>query len=91
MLEANGHTIDEGQAYLVLPEFYEWFHSDFFAYHSSTIAEYLNNLRLGIFTYLQPEFARAYHDVEPRPMYRFQAPRAITHPEVKQYAEMRRY
>ena len=57
-LEINGHTIDEGQAYLLLPEFYEWFHTNIFAYHSSTIAEYLNNLRLGIFAYLQPEFAR---------------------------------
>ena len=73
-----------GQAYLVLPEFYEWFHRDSFAYHSSTIAEYLNNLRLGIFAYLQPEFARAYHEVEPRPMYRFNIPTAITHPLAKE-------
>jgi len=76
-LEDNGHAIDDGQAYLVLPEFYEWFHRDIFAYHSSTIAEHLNNLRLGIFSYLQPEFARAYHEVEPRPMYRFHIPSAI--------------
>lgn len=83
-LEANGYTIDEGQAYLVLPEFYEWFHRDIFAYHSSTIAEHLNNLRLGIFSYLQPEFARAYHEVEPRPTYRFHIPSAITHPLAKE-------
>ncbi len=84
VLEANSHSIDEGQAYLVLPEFYEWFHRNIFAYHSSTIAEYLNNLRLGIFAYLQPEFARAYHEVEPRPMYRFHIPSAITHPLAKE-------
>lgn len=77
-LEENGHTIDEGQAYSALPDFYEWFHRDIFAYHSSTIAEHLNNLRLGIFSYLQPEFARAFHEVEPRHMYRFHIPSAIT-------------
>lgn len=84
VLKANGHAVDEGQAYLVLPEFYEWFHRDIFAYHSSTVAEYLNNLRLGIFTYLQPEFARAYHEVGPRPMYRFHIPSTITHPLAKE-------
>jgi hypothetical protein len=84
VLKANGHIIDDGQAYLVLPEFYEWFHRDIFAYHSSTIAEYLNNLRLGIFAYLQHEYARAYHEVEPRPMYRFHIPSAIKHPLAKE-------
>ena len=84
VLEANGLKIDEGQAYLVLPEFYEWFHRDIFAYHSSAIAEYLNNLRLGISAYLQPEFARAYREVEPRPAYRFHIPSAITHPLAKE-------
>ena len=30
-----------------------------FQYHSSTIAEFLNNIRWGIYTYLQPEFNRS--------------------------------
>ncbi len=80
VLAANGQQIDDGQAYLVLPEFYEWFHRNIFAYHSSTIAEHLNNLRLGIFEYLQPEFARSYHEVDPRPNYRFHIPTAIINP-----------
>lgn len=83
-LEANGSTIDEGQAYLVLPEFYEWFHRGILAHHSSTIAEYLNELRLGIFEYLQPEFLRAYHEVEPRPKYRFHIPPEIMNPLAKE-------
>lgn len=83
VLAAHGHQIDEGQAYLVLPEFYEWFHTDMFNYHASTIAEFLNNLRLEIFAYLQPEFVRAYHEVEPAPMYRFHIPPAITQPIAK--------
>lgn len=47
--------------YAVLPEFWEWFHEHLFAYHLSTISEFLNNIRWGMFEYLRPEFARAYH------------------------------
>jgi hypothetical protein len=73
----------------VLPEFYEWFHRNIFDYHSSTVAEYMNNLRLGIFAYLQPEFDRAYHEVETRPKYRFYIPSAITNPLTKEmYCEL---
>jgi len=41
---------------LILDEFYERFHSDILNYHSSAIAEFLNNIRWGIYEYLQPEF-----------------------------------
>jgi hypothetical protein len=82
-LEANGRSIHEWEAYLVLPEFYEWFHGNVFADHSSTIAAYLNDLRLGIFRYLQPEFVRAYHDVEPRPSYGYHIPPTIVTPLAK--------
>jgi len=44
VLKANGHTIDEGQAYLVLPEFYEWFHRNIFAYHSKEMYWELMNM-----------------------------------------------
>jgi hypothetical protein len=40
ILKENGHPIDEGRGYLVLPEFYEWFHTHLFSYHASTIAEF---------------------------------------------------
>ncbi|MBN8605737.1 MAG: hypothetical protein J0L81_02360 [Caulobacterales bacterium] len=84
LVRENGHEIDEGQAYLALDDFYEWFHRDIFAYHSSTIAEHLNNLRWGIYEYLRPEFARSFHRVEPAPMYRFHIPDAITNPLAKE-------
>lgn len=84
VLEHNGQTINESQACLVLPDFYKRFHGDIFAYHSSVIGEHLNNLRLGIYAYLQPEFARSFHKVEPRPMYGFHIPSAITHPLAKE-------
>ncbi len=46
-------------AMLVLGDFYKRFHTDILNYHSSTIAEFLNNIRWGIYEYLQPEFRRS--------------------------------
>jgi hypothetical protein len=44
----------------MLDEFYEWFHTNVFSYHASTIAEFLNNLRWGFYNYLVPEFRRSF-------------------------------
>jgi hypothetical protein len=60
VLNANGVEIDEGQGFLILPDFYDWFHKHVLNYHGSTIAEFLNNIRWGIFEYLQPEFTRSF-------------------------------
>lgn len=60
ILAKNGHRISIEQAYMAMPDFYQWFHADIFGYHSSAIAEFLNNIRLGIFEYLTPEFSRSY-------------------------------
>jgi hypothetical protein len=83
ILSEHGKEIDEGMGYAVLPEFWEWFHEHLFAYHLSTIAEFLNNIRWGIFEYLQPEFTRAYHVTshDPRvPSYAFHVPAEVTAP-----------
>jgi hypothetical protein len=83
LLESNGRPIELEQGYLALPDFYEWFHRDVFAYHSSTIAEFLNNLRWGIYDYLMPEFARSYTKDDPDPHaieYRFIYPPDCTRP-----------
>jgi hypothetical protein len=61
LLEASGHTVGEQEAYLAVDSFYEWFQGDIFIYHSSQIAEFLNNIRWAIFDYLQSEFARSWH------------------------------
>lgn len=86
ILADHDKQIDEGMGYTVLPEFWEWFHTHLFAYHTSAIAEFLNNIRWGIFDYLQPEFARAYH-VTSRdadiPIYAFHIPAAIDTPLAK--------
>src|SRR5665213_1480893 len=72
ILKENGTTIEPEQGYLVIPEFYEWFHRNVLNYHSSAIAEFLNNIRWGIYTYLKSEFVRSYTKDDPAGIaYRF--------------------
>lgn len=54
ILAENGVTIDESDAYLALPDCWEWFHTHLLAYHASTIAEFLNNIRYAIRLYIGP-------------------------------------
>lgn len=56
IFKRNGVDIQLTQALLIMEEFYEQFHDDLFTYHSSTIAEFLNNLRWEIYEYLKPLF-----------------------------------
>jgi hypothetical protein len=58
-LNQSSISIEIDDALLLLANFYERFHVDIFNYHSSTIAEFLNNIRWGIYEYLQPEFQRS--------------------------------
>jgi hypothetical protein len=50
------------EALLTLEDFYEQMRG-IFAYHSTTIAEFVNNLRWGIYVYLQPEFKRSFRRI----------------------------
>ena len=59
IFKRNEITLKNENALLILDEFYEWFHKDIFTYHSSAIAEFLNNIRWGIYEYLQPEFQQS--------------------------------
>jgi hypothetical protein len=54
ILEENNVTIDESDAYLALPDCWDWFHTHLFAYHASNIAEFLNNIRYAIRQYITP-------------------------------------
>jgi hypothetical protein len=56
IFERNKITLDEEEALVIFEEFYDWFHDNIFTYHSSAIAEFLNNIRWGIYEYLQPEY-----------------------------------
>ena len=58
-LAGSGIDVPVEQASLALGDFYERYHVDLFAYHASTIAEFLNNIRRGIHDYLQPELRRS--------------------------------
>jgi hypothetical protein len=53
ILGENGVTIIESQAYAALPDCWDWFHTHLFAYHASTIAEFLNNIRYAIRHYVK--------------------------------------
>lgn len=84
LLEASGHPVSEQLGYLAVESFFEWFHDNIFVYHSSQIAEFLNNIRWAIFEYLKPEFARAWRELEPPdsefPQYTYDIPKACTEP-----------
>ncbi len=66
ILEANGAPINGDDGYLVLPDFYDWFHRNVFSCHSSALAEFLNNLRWGLYEYLKPEYSRSFKKDDPR-------------------------
>lgn len=55
---------------------------DVFSYHSSAIAEFLNNIRWGIYEYLRPEFLRSFTSREPGESiaYHFKYPAGSQHP-----------
>ncbi len=77
-LEKNGLSVKVDAALLALSDFYERFHTDILDYHGSTIAEFLNNIRWGIYDYLQPEFRHSYvrEGGEP-PMYHYTYPEGV--------------
>lgn len=78
LLAKGGVSVSLEEALLALSEFYERFHTDILEYHSSTIAEFLNNIRWGIYYYLQPEFKRSivWESEEP-PNYRYTYPKDL--------------
>lgn len=87
IFERNGITIKSEDALLILDEFYTWFHTNILAYHSSTIAEFLNNIRWGIHEYLQPEFQQSivYEGTKHPRMYHYTYPEKINNAFAKNY------
>lgn len=61
LLASAGVDVDEPTAYLAFESFYEWFAENIFSYHTSHIAELLNNIRWEIYDYLLPEFNRSWY------------------------------
>jgi hypothetical protein len=75
----SGHQLTLEDSILALEDFYERFHTDLLNYHSTTISELLNNIRWGIYAYLQPELSRSIcqDGAEPH-LHRYECPRSIT-------------
>jgi hypothetical protein len=81
LLSNSGVSATMEQALLALADFHERFHADILNYHTSTIAEFLNNIRWGIYEYLQPEFRRSivWEGGDP-PKYRYTYPPEVQAP-----------
>ena len=79
VLSRSGISVGLDEAMLTLDDFYRWFHDDILNYHASTIVEFLNNIRWGIYEYLQPEFQRSivWESREP-PKYHYIYPAGVT-------------
>jgi hypothetical protein len=79
IFKRNRITLKDEDALLILGEFYEWFHADIFNYHSSAIAEFLNNIRWGIYEYLQHEFQQSivYEGTDQPQRYHYTYPKEI--------------
>jgi hypothetical protein len=87
IFEKNNVSIELTDSLLTMEEFYEQFHNDLFNYHISAICEFLNNIRLGIFEYLQPlynENLKPYYNEHLKmPSYRYAYPDTIANPYVR--------
>jgi hypothetical protein len=85
LLARSGVQVSVEQASLGLPEFYDRFHTDILNYHASTIAEFLNNIRWGIYDYLRPVFDSSFSwGPDGPPMYQYTYPAGVEHAYAKQ-------
>lgn len=64
ILNKNGITVNETEAIIALEDIEGVLSQDIVAYHSSTLIEFLNNIRWGIYEYLSPEYQRSYYHIE---------------------------
>ncbi len=86
ILSRSGVTVELDEAVLALDDFYRWFHDDILNYHASTIAEFLNNIRWGIYEYLQPEYHRSIVWESPDPQkYSYTYPMEVTSKLAQEY------
>jgi hypothetical protein len=84
-LESIRSTITLEDAMLALGDLYPILQDDFLEYHSSTVAEFLNNIRWGIFEYLTPEFQRSViYEGGREGRYRLDYPPSVLHEVAKQ-------
>lgn len=80
ILAANGHPIDEQDGYQSISAFYEWFYRHVFSYHTSTLAEFLNEIRWAIFEYLHPVYRSCFRQKRGEIAYSYVIPTEIEQP-----------
>jgi hypothetical protein len=59
VLAANNVEIGLNQVLQTIEQLYEWLHSHKFVAQSNAIVEFINNIRWGIYDYLQPQYQRS--------------------------------
>lgn len=59
IMRRSNINLDDEDALLILDDIYERFHTDILSYHTSTLVEYMNEIRWGIYFYLKPEFEKS--------------------------------
>lgn len=52
VLSENDVEVDLSEAYLALPDVWDWFHTHLLAFHASNIAEFLNEIRYAVRSYV---------------------------------------
>lgn len=85
LLKLNGVTVSSVDALRALDDFHERFHNDILGYHSTTLAELLNELRWAIHEYLTPEYVRSYvpPPSDESPLYSFKYPEGVSNEYAK--------
>jgi len=63
-LSENKVEIDLSEAYLALPDIWEWFHTHLLSFHASNIAEFLNNIRYAVRSYVGPQARTSYRVID---------------------------
>jgi hypothetical protein len=81
ILRRGGAQITNRAGVDALEEFYQRFGQDVLIYHTSTIAELLNNVRWGIHEYLVPQFRKSFTpDPKNPPLYSYRFPAGLADP-----------
>jgi len=84
-LKANGVSVSWTDALRALDDFHGRFHDDILIYHTTTLAELLNNVRWAIHEYLKAEYDRSYKPPksEDDPRYTFTYPVGVSNEYAK--------
>src|SRR3546814_3645722 len=72
--------MEEHQGYQAIESFSTWFYDHVFSYHTSTIAEFLNEIRWAIYEYLYPVFRECFRQKHGDIAYSYVIPPEIEQP-----------